>query len=728
MSIYVPISASLVASQELKTTIPGTVFKQGSILFSSGTSLGFANALSGISDIGVKNYTNFYLTPNTRLTQILSEETVSISPTKITTTLQQGVNNFVSIVVPPDDTFQYVTTEMELVFSQETPRYNNQFTIDILDSKYCTISYDDFISTSYIIVSNGQCKLKRAPLISSNENYFRYVINGDKLILLKDISGSTSIITSNNGKLSAVNFTQHVYNNIIANALTINAKASVNLPSVVNQEYIQYTLSGLDISSNNKVTNITGNYLLCRNHDSNNSYDVILLKNTTSEVGEVGLFNSLGLSGSDVAANYRNYTSINHNIDQSEDNSLSLNYVCYNESTVIYPGINRFTTSDTIFPYSVLNINDTTFVNNGAFGSLTPKYADKVYKEYINNIGESATYLCTWLSYDRVTDRCLWLDRYYYPNLTTKEQTLTASIYSDTFNTYIDQLINSNLGLETSVKENQYFDKISDFAFEPSTSYIYDRIDLDNVDFFVTKNEINSDPGYYTQINENNGFTLGFYINQYTGPDTITLSSQFNYINGGLKVEYSSDTVKVDVTFYSAIDGYKTYTSGVIVLPARSRNSIVCHIDNNLGIVKVYLNEDTIIDDSIVPLTYNVIVYGDFVVADAVLNDSVNYLADVFLSLSPLNTEELELLVTKYNTIYNTYSISLPCGMRNRTDIIKHINTVESASFSKSNAFDIFLNGLELTDDEKDELLRTIKTELVEVMPLNSAINNIEIL
>ena len=81
-------------------------------------------------------------------------------------------------------------------------------------------------------------------------------------------------------------------------------------------------------------------------------------------------------------------------------------------------------------------------------------------------------------------------------------------------------------------------------------------------------------------------------------------------------------------------------------LPARSRNSIVCHVDNNLGIVKVYLNEDTIIDDSIVPLTYNVILYGDFFVADTVLNDSPNYLADIFLSLSYVKRTEIPYPIT----------------------------------------------------------------------------------
>lgn len=726
MSTYVSISASSLKSEELKVTIPGTEFKQSNILFGSGISICFANALSGVSDVHTKNYSNFYLTNNTQLDQILTDVKSDIKPVKITTTLQKGKGNYVN--VSPGDIFQYIDTKLELFFSQEPPVNNNQFTIELLDSKYCTISYDDNISTSYIVVDNGQCKLKRAPLITSNENYFRYIINGNNLVLLHDDSGNTSIITSNAGKLSAVNFTENVYNNILENSLTIDTKVNVNLPNFIDQQYINYSLSGLDISSDGRISDISSNYLLCRNHNSSNLYDLVLLKNQTNEVGEVGLFNSLGLSGSDVSANYRTYTSINHNIDQLEDNTLSLNYVCYNQSYVIAPGINKFTTSNTLFPFSVLNINDTTFIANGAFGAATPKYADKVYKEHINNIGERATYLCTWLSYDSVTNTCLWLDRYYYPNLTTKEQTLTASIYNNTFESYVEKLIDSNLGLKTGVTESQYFDKLSDFIFEPNTSYVYDRIDIDNIDFFVSKNNIDAQPGYYAQINKNNGFTLGFYINQYSGTDLITLSSKFNSVEGGVKVEYNNDSIKVDVTFYNTVNGYTTFTSGTLALPPRSRNSIVCHVDTNIGIVKVFLNEEPIINEVVEPLTYNVIVYGDFIVGDVTLGESSNYLSDVFLSLSPLSVEELELLVTKYNTIYNTYSISLPCGMRNRTDTVKHINILESSNFSKSNAFDIYLNGLEVANEERNELIQAIKAELINVMPLNATINTIEIL
>jgi hypothetical protein len=66
--------------------------------------------------------------------------------------------------------------------------------------------------------------------------------------------------------------------------------------------------------------------------------------------------------------------------------------------------------------------------------------------------------------------------------------------------------------------------------------------------------------------------------------------------------------------------------------------------------------------------------------------------------------------------------------MRNRVDTVKHINALNSNEFSKSNAVDIYLDGLEISDDEKNLLKDTIKAELANNLPLNATINNIEFL
>jgi len=728
MSTYQQVSASSLKTEELRVSLPSITLKQSNIFFDGGFSLSFANILSGANDIQSKNYSNFYLTTVDQLDSVVDAPATKIEPKKITTNLQTG-SEFVAypISTPAFDKF---STELEIGFDVlSSINIKSQFTVSFIDNKYCTVSWDDGISISYIIIDNGLCKLKRAPLISGTEHYLNYILNGSKLILLKTVSNRTLILTNNLGRLSAVNYTQFLSRNLTTNSFTIDNKVDISLPSMIDQQYIDYMDIGLDISPDNRISNVKHNFLLSRNHTKASLYDLTLLKNHTNEVGETGLYNTLGLSGSDTSIDYRVYTSISKNIDQVSDNSLSLNYVCYNQSFTIQPGLNSFTTGETMFPFSVLNINDTTFINNGAFGSTTPQYSDKVYRQSINNIGERATYLCTWLSYDSNTDTCVWLDRYYYPNYVTKENSLTLPIYNNTFDNFIEQLIKSNLSLSQNLTSNQYFDKISDFTFRPNEEYVYDRIDINNLDFITSKNDIDAAKGYYTQINENNGYTLGFFINQYNSSEFISINSKFNDIQGGLFVQYNNESLIADVVLYDSVIGeYKTISSDVITLPPRSKNSVVCHFDNGLGIIKVYLNEDIIIADTVEPYHYNSIVYGDFVIQDQPIKSDTNYLSDIFLSLSPITLEELTLLVAKYNTIYNTFSISLPCGMRNRTDTVKHINTLNSNSVSRSNAVDIYLNGLEIAEDEKALLKDTIRAELVNTLPLNTTINNIEFL
>ena len=728
MSTYQQVSASSLKTEDLRLSLPSITLKQSNIFFDGGFSLSFADILSGANDIQSKNYSNFYLTTVDQLDNVVNTPVTKITPKRITTNLQTG-SEFVAypITTPVFDKF---STELEIGFDVlSSIDVKSQFTVSFIDSKYCTVSWEDGISISYIIVDNGLCKLKRAPLITGTEHYLNYILNGSKLILSKTVSNNTLIFTNNAGKLSAVNYTKFLDRNLTTNSFTIDNKVDISLPSLIDQQYIDYTAIGLDVSSDNRISNIKHNFLLSRNHTKSNLYDITLLKNHTNDVGETGLYNTLGLSGSDTSIDYRVYTSISKNIDQVSDNSLSLNYVCYNQSFAIQPGLNNFTTGETMFPFSVLNINDTTFINNGAFGSTTPKYSDKVYRQSTNNIGERATYLCTWLSYDESANTCVWLDRYYYPNYVTKENSLTLPIYNNTFDNFIEQLINSNLSLSQNLTSNQYFDKISDFAFRPNEEYVYDRVDINNLDFITSKNNIDAARGYYTQINENNGYTIGFYINQYNSSEFISMNSKFNDIQGGLFVQYNNESLFVDVVLYDSVIGkYIPISSDAIAIPPRSKNSVVCHFDNSLGIVKVFLNEDIIISATVEPYHYNSVIYGDFVIQDQPIKSDTNYLSDIFLSLSPITLEELTLLVAKYNTIYNTFSISLPCGMRNRTDTVKHINTLNSNSVSKSNAVDIYLNGLEIDNDEKALLRDTIRAELVNTLPLNTTINNIEFL
>lgn len=80
-----------------------------------------------------------------------------------------------------------------------------------------------------------------------------------------------------------------------------------------------------------------------------------------------------------------------------------------------------------LWPYKYININDTKFIKNGAFGSSAPFFADKIKKlqNYKNRIKDykgndvtanNGVYLCSWLYKPSHEEVAIWLDRYYYPD------------------------------------------------------------------------------------------------------------------------------------------------------------------------------------------------------------------------------------------------------------------------------------------------------------------------
>ena len=308
MSNYVSISPSSIRSESLKTTVPGTIFKQSFVSFGSGATLCFANALSGIADVATKNYSNFYLTHKMPLDNILEKTEITLRPLKISSPIESGKGNFLTPFFSPDyfDIYNY---QAPLGFSSEPPEANNQFTIDLIDEVYCTISYDDGMSLSYIVVAtNGSCSLKRVPLIQGNEHYLRYILNGNNLVLFTTIAGVPKIVTNYDYELKAINFEHFLLTNLRQHALQVNTRVDTVIPSFTNQQYIDYNLNGVSVAPDNRFnryTNMKGNYLLCRNHTGDNLYDIIILKNQTTETGKIGTFNTLGLSGVDQTTEYR---------------------------------------------------------------------------------------------------------------------------------------------------------------------------------------------------------------------------------------------------------------------------------------------------------------------------------------------------------------------------------------------------------------------------------------
>jgi len=423
----------------------------------------------------------------------------------------------------------------------------------------------------------------------------------------------------------------------------------------------------------------------------------------------------------------------------------------------------------------------------------TPDLADRVYRlDDTTDKAENVTYLCTWLS-GGVGKQGTWIDRYYYPDLVSKETALGASAtYNVTYEQAVENLIRSNVSLKTSVTDKLFMDKKSDLVFEPQTRYKYRRISEDD---FIAKsptnycetvkinNKINN---YFSTINKNGGFGLGFSILNDGGDFRIV--SDRNDVEAGIEFrkehKVGSDPTKYNITFtYKLFDNSTSVTpindfgeeeGDVITLDDRiskntfthqfdidkfEKNNIFISFNARLGICKLYLNSNVIFTFTLnaFQMFTKRLLFGDiFIIKEAStrnVSNEIGYIVtnvpavkreillneaktdkiainNLYLSLAPLEEDE-ELAVvfsTNMNQIQDI-SVSLPGGMRNLTDTIKTVNSINTNLKNKSNVVDINVKNLNIKETSiTEEVKNILMTNILNSLPKTTNINNINFL
>jgi hypothetical protein len=97
---------------------------------------------------------------------------------------------------------------------------------------------------------------------------------------------------------------------------------------------------------------------------------------------------------------------------------ISLSYDFYDKDYLVNQGNTIIESPANMYPYTQININDSSFIDNGAIAGHTPYTSDRIYRARENSYTNNADgqYLCTWLSAGSINSRGVWVDRYYYPN------------------------------------------------------------------------------------------------------------------------------------------------------------------------------------------------------------------------------------------------------------------------------------------------------------------------
>lgn len=725
--------ASKLISTPIDINLGSVKLKQNQIQFNGGYSLNFSEILSNVVDVKNKNYSIFYITEKARLSEYITQNQLKLTPETITTPIRSG-NLFISIAPLSGSNPINYDYYYNLIMDKD-PSISIDFKITFIDSEFCTIGYADDISDYLLIVDNNELYLEKSlhyskAFSASGPQFFKYILNKDKIFLLKDTGSEILQIASSGNSLIGVSVNNMSVDAFRDNSFTISTNISLDVVNKVSTDYITYNNNNLSVNLPDSDTDLSNNFLVYRNLDRLTSMpaSLIVLKNQMTDNDTLAKANNLSYYNGQHLTDLRNYTSIFNDIDSTADEGLDLNYITYNKSINILPGRNFFITEKVLTPFIQVNINDTTFVESGALPFTSPIYSDRVLRVDKLNDNTEKSYLCTWLSGSPYSGNSVWVDRYYYPDYITKKQALsTTQLFNTTYNSYLESLISSTAALSSSIIKKYVFDKTSDMVFTPDTSYIYDRFDFNTINF----NDLNiygSDiENYYTDINENGGFTLACTLVNNTNVDPNVVFSEFNGIGGGVTISYTNTKLNVSILLYnSRINDFEAVEVETLLRESID-NSIILNIDSSRGIVQLFVNGDLRFTDTISALSK--ILFGDFYAGSEHLINTTSFVSNVFLTTSPLPPEDIEILNIKDSNNYTyKFDINLPCGMRNITDSIAQIHSMTTNQKSKSNSINVHVSNTGITDET---ILKDIKTAIMsginEITPVNTNINQINI-
>ena len=379
-------------------------------------------------------------------------------------------------------------------------------------------------------------------------NYF-YDDKNNKLRLFKDnkiVSTITTTLTTDVRQVSGQDTGEQVFVNVTLSSTinsiglletnqerllngTIQTDPKISLLNSNNiDQFIYYDFLNNNQLSNDTISDIKYDILSYYTYSNINSGDknfadlnFFNLKNHISNDNIAYSGENLGENADNnllyIGRKYQNFT--NQKSNEKDFDNLSLNYTFFDSEFKIGSNeLTEFTMPNNLFPFERLNINDTGLADNGSFASTSPYFSDKVYKLTDTNRNKLnrelfdieqllelqnpssllllqngkflalsrenikndifGTYLCTWLK-GNGEDRGIWYDRYYLP----KDNSYTVS-FTGVSNQF-DSSTQAKQYFENNHNDSVYYDLISNLTFEPSASYIYQRVNDTQVNNYI---------------------------------------------------------------------------------------------------------------------------------------------------------------------------------------------------------------------------------------------------
>ena len=479
-------------------------------------------ALYDVNDVKTNNYSNLVLSKKQKNSDILevTEPNKEIYLNVVTTI--SFYNNVTTDSMNPGAWLYFkkgfnnyntnlTTGELGISFGRPESYGNYLFHLECY-ADYCLISHHFGDLKYYLCYDKGFSFTTR---YKDNCKFFYHLdgniirlfqTDGNTIEYIKCVRGVENIYTLKRDTTNLYDKDINIYINNIEEILDYDIDAS----------WVTYNRSNYidSIDTNKSKFDLDSQFLIHHEYFTDNSVNLLPLKNNLTYTGTVtnGANTYATKSETDISkplVDFRNYTSIHSGINQEYGNeTITLSFTFTDQVYHINPGdelvfkIPQRTNTDILpplYPYESININDTMFVRNGAFASNVPYFADK-FKKFQNENTKlnNYTYLCTWLYQPNEDSTPIWLDRYYYPDLVSRNDVLKEERFKSSLNNIPDEYYftedykNSVSG--SVVKENEYndflknfqnstfVDKKSDLTLEAGTTYRYSRLSKEMVD------------------------------------------------------------------------------------------------------------------------------------------------------------------------------------------------------------------------------------------------------
>ena len=416
------------------------------------------------------------------------------------------------------------SVECQILYGKNSQASNFIFYLEFLDDNTCRISHTFGDLVFYLVVEDDKT-IHFSKNIDGQKQIFVYNLDDNILKLYKKLNHKKynvidQVIGSYN-KLYLLGINRDLYTKQATLVLYQNLDdvSSQTMIYINNNNLIfDYYLDGSWVSYNrNKyISSIDRNKsafglktqaLLHHEYNKEDGINFIPLKNNLTYKGNSirgNYMNESVINYPDV--DYRTYNSIHSGIAQEKGNdTIILSYTFTDQQYEVEQGDDLFFTiaqksvqgtnmMQPLWPYKYINLNDTKFIKNGAFGSNVPFFADKVKKLQNHNTniytksGEALqpnneVYLCSWLYKANHESQPMWLDRYYYPDMISRKDALMSSYdtYKMSFQNIIDKNYNKD-DVRNKIHKHTYFDKKSDLMISAGNSYRYQRISKAAID------------------------------------------------------------------------------------------------------------------------------------------------------------------------------------------------------------------------------------------------------